>query len=155
MSDESPTDPTSDERHPPELWWNEFLDALATTGRVAEACRVVARDRSTAYQHRFQYPEFAAAWEKVERQRDQHLADNLMERLRDGVEEDCYYNGEVVGKRTVYNEAAALKFLAMRKPENWSERRYQPELQNTGEQHQVKITFAPQPAVPPDTTQED
>lgn len=47
-------------------WHKPWLVAYEKHGTVAGACKVVKVSRETAYQHRFRYPAFAAAWDKLE-----------------------------------------------------------------------------------------
>ena len=44
-------------------WAVTFLLTLAATGNVASSCRAADVSRQTAYTHRAEFPEFAAAWE--------------------------------------------------------------------------------------------
>ncbi len=53
---------TPKKRHAGE-WRPLFLADLAKNGNVWAACRAAGIDRKTAYNHRDQSPEFAAAWD--------------------------------------------------------------------------------------------
>lgn len=46
-------------------WRPVFLSTLRNTGNVRAACQATGITRKTAYQHRNQAPEFAAAWDEA------------------------------------------------------------------------------------------
>ena len=88
--------------------------------------------------------------ERVERDRDRHIADALAERLIYGTPEEIWFNGERVGERMVFDNRTALQFLKSRAPSEWSERRID---QGSGtEGPTIRIEFAKQPETEPDTT---
>ena len=68
-----------------------FIEALADTGSVRAACRVIGRSDNSAYQLR-RHPdgaEFAAAWDAALDHGIRRMEDALMERALNGVEVAC------------------------------------------------------------------
>lgn len=95
-----------------------FIEALADTGSVRAACRVIGRTDIGAYQLR-RHPEgaeFAAAWDAALEHGIRRLEDALMERALNGVEVPVFAWGELVGKRTVYNDRLGMFMLRNRLP---------------------------------------
>lgn len=100
-----------------------FIEALADTGSVKAAARMVGRSEVGAYQLRRhpQGAEFAAAWEAALGHGIRRLEDSLMERALNGVAVPVYAWGEIVGTRTVYNDRLAMFMLRNRLPERYCE----------------------------------
>ncbi len=62
--------------------FERFLEELRSGAQVIEACRVIARDQSTMYQHRKRNPEFAERWEEAWEQGTQVLEQEATRRGR-------------------------------------------------------------------------
>ncbi len=103
----------------------EFIEALADTGSVASACKRVRRSTVGAYHLRRQpgAEEFAAAWRAAVDLGMQRVEDVAMDRALNGVEVPVYSYGELVGKRTVYNDRLLMFMLRNRAPERFTEGR--------------------------------
>jgi hypothetical protein len=91
-----------------------FLEVLADTGIVSEACRAAGMHRSGAYALRHRNRIFDAAWSAAETLARSQVADGLLERSITGTVEHYYRDGVLVGERRHYESwlgLAALKRL--------------------------------------------
>ena len=89
-----------------------FLQALSIHGNARAACRTVGMSAEAAYKLRRRDPLFARGWAAaVLLGRDNSIA-TLGERAIEGVEEDIYYRGELVGTRRRYDSRLLLAHLA-------------------------------------------
>ncbi|MBO6526242.1 hypothetical protein [Erythrobacter sp.] len=102
-----------------------FIEALADTGSVAAACRMVRRSTHGAYHLRRQpgAEEFAAAWEAAVDLGMRRIEDTAMDRALNGVEVPVYSYGKLVGTRTVHNDRLLMFTLRNRAPERFAEGR--------------------------------
>ncbi|MEO6361154.1 MAG: hypothetical protein ABIO43_11375 [Sphingomicrobium sp.] len=88
-----------------------FLEVLADTGIVAEACRAVGMSREGAYPLRNRDPVFAAAWRAAQAKARPVVADGLLERSITGTVEHYYRDGVLVGERRHYESWLGLAML--------------------------------------------
>jgi len=88
-----------------------FLEVLADTGLVSEACRVVGMSREGAYPLRNRDPVFAAAWRAAQAKARPVVADGLLERSITGTVEHYYRDGVLVGERRHYESWLGLAVL--------------------------------------------
>ncbi len=89
-----------------------FLQALSVHGNARAACRKVGLSAESAYKLRRRDPIFARGWAAaVVLGRDNSIA-TLGERAIEGVEEQIYYRGELVGTRRRYDSRLLLAHLA-------------------------------------------
>ena len=89
-----------------------FLDRLAATGNARAACRRVGLSAESAYRQRRKDALFARAWAAavvLGRDASQQV---LGDRAVDGIEEDVWHRGEVVGTRRRYDTRLLLAHLA-------------------------------------------
>ncbi|MBX7496310.1 hypothetical protein K3172_10635 [Qipengyuania sp. 6B39] len=105
-----------------------FIEALADTGSVAAACRMVRRSTHGAYHLRRQpgAEEFAAAWQAALDLGMQRIEDVAMDRALNGVEQPVYSYGKLVGTRMVHNDRLLMFMLRNRAPERFAEGRSGP-----------------------------
>jgi len=89
-----------------------FLDTLAATANVLEACRAVDMVPAGAYQLRKRDPEFRAQWKAALTEAYQQLELTLLDRSINGHERPVFYGGEMVGKIQHYPDGLAIKLLA-------------------------------------------
>ncbi len=89
-----------------------FLDMLAATANVLEACRAVDMVPAGAYQLRKREPEFRAQWKAALTEAYQQLELTLLDRSINGHERPVFYGGEMVGKIQHYPDGLAIKLLA-------------------------------------------
>src|SRR5215218_9689549 len=88
-----------------------FLETLADTGIVAEACRAVGKSRDTAYALQHRDPVFAAAWRAAQGKARPQVADGLLERSITGTVEHYYRDGVLVGERRHFESWLGLAVL--------------------------------------------
>jgi hypothetical protein len=93
-----------------------FIEALADLGSVRAAAHAVNMTPAGAYLRR-RHPEadgFRAAWDAALALGVQRLEDIAMDRALNGVEVPVYAYGNIVGTRTVYNDALLMFLLRNR-----------------------------------------
>lgn len=88
-----------------------FLEVLADTGLISEACRVVGMSREGAYQLQGRDAVFAAAMAAAKARARPVVADGLLERSITGTVEHYYRDGVLVGERRHYESWLGLAVL--------------------------------------------
>src|SRR6185295_1098595 len=88
-----------------------FLETLAETAVVAEACDQARMGLSGAYAHRRRNPAFAAAWDAALTIARERLADTLLARSMEGNVEQIYRDGELIGERHLLDNRLGLAIL--------------------------------------------
>jgi hypothetical protein len=90
-----------------------FLDMLAQTGVVADACRAVGISRHSAYalRNRAGGRAFALAWDGAILISRGAIADDVMSRARHGCVDRVYRNGELVAERHRYDNRLTMAVL--------------------------------------------
>lgn len=99
-----------------------FIQALAGTASVTQAARSVGMSMRSCYDLRSASDgaNFAAAWDAAVRQATLQLADRLLERAIDGVEEPIFdRKGNRVGARVKYNDRLGMFLLRAHLPERY------------------------------------
>jgi hypothetical protein len=93
----------------------DFIEALLSTGSVAQACRTVGMSRQSAYKLRFARggESFAGAWDAALSLAGKMLADIAFELAVEGEEVPHYWKGELVGTH-IRRDKAMLKWLIAR-----------------------------------------
>ena len=89
-----------------------FLDHLAHKGNVRAACKSVGLSREAAYRLRRRDPMFARGWSAAMVLARASSEEVLADRAIDGVEEEIYYRGELIGTRRRYDARLLLAHLA-------------------------------------------
>lgn len=99
-----------------------FIEALADTGSVKTAARMMTMTPESAYYLRRQpgAESFRKAWEAALALGVQRLEDVAMERALNGIEVPVYHFGAVVGTRRVYNDRLLMFLLRNRAPERFA-----------------------------------
>ncbi|MEO1648630.1 MAG: hypothetical protein AAFR32_07420 [Pseudomonadota bacterium] len=100
-----------------------FIEALADTGSVTAACKIVAMSTHGVY-HLRRSPgadEFREAWARALDLGVQRIEDVAMDRALNGVEEPLYSYGKLIGTRTRYNDRLLMFMLRNRAPERFAE----------------------------------
>jgi hypothetical protein len=95
-----------------------FIDALAASGCVAEACAAVGMSRTAAYALRV-HPEarqFRVAWDAALDLAVRRLADECFSRALNGTPVPHFYQGEQVGEHRRYDNRLAMFLLRYRDP---------------------------------------
>ena len=98
-------------------WQPTFIESLAQTGNVSAASRAVGRPRAFVYQARQRYPEFAVAWAQAMEEASDRLEMEALRRAVDGVPEDKFYRGAIVGQIVRYSDGLLMFLLKARRPD--------------------------------------
>ena len=95
-----------------------FIEALAASGCVAEACQAVGKSRASAYRLRADpnATSFRLAWEVALDHAIRGIADAAYSRALTGVVTPIYYRGEQVGERVRHDERLVMFLLRYRDP---------------------------------------
>jgi hypothetical protein len=90
-----------------------FLDTLAQTGVVADACRAVGISRDSAYGYRKRAAGrvFALAWDAAILISRRVIADDVICRARHGVVDRIYKDGQLVAERHRYDNRLTMAVL--------------------------------------------
>ncbi len=107
----------------------KFLETLAETGIVRDACDAACKSRTTAYELRRRNPLFAQGWEKALGIARERLADTLLARSLEGNVEQIIKDGEIVAEKHFLDNRlglAVLKRLDQRVEGGQSARRQPP-----------------------------
>lgn len=107
------------------LWWRarlmkpwqaQFLAYLGKTANVSAAARFAGQPRSVVYEYRKREAAFAAAWLQALEEAADRLEMEVLRRAVDGVKEDKFYQGAVVGEFTRYSDNLLMFLLKARRP---------------------------------------
>ena len=90
----------------------QFLEALAHDGNVRAACASVGLSREAAYRLRRRDAVFARAWAAAQMQAREVIGDVLGTRAIEGIAEEIWFHGEVVGTRRRYDTRLLLAHMA-------------------------------------------
>lgn len=88
-----------------------FLEMLAKSGVVTDACREVQRSSQAAYALRNRDPLFAAGWDAALSMARARLADDLFHRSVHGTVEQIWKDGEVVAERHRHDNRLSIAVL--------------------------------------------
>ena len=116
-----------------------FIEALAETGIVEEACRRVGMSDTAAYNLR-RRPcgmHFRRAWDAAMDYSLHRAEDDAFVRSRKGVARPIFYKGEQVGEYRHYDERLTMFLLRTRRPQRygkWIDRMLAPEPDNDAHQ---------------------
>lgn len=89
----------------------KFLETLAETGIVIEACDAACKSRTTAYELRRRNPLFAQGWETALGIARERLADTLLARSLEGNVEQIIKDGEIVAEKHFLDNRLGLAVL--------------------------------------------
>ena len=106
----------------------EFIQALAESACVADACRAVGMSERSAYALRARADaiSFRNAWDTALDYGVRRLSDAVLSRAINGVAVPVFFQGEQVGEKRYYDERLAMFLLRCRDPlryGKWLERR--------------------------------
>lgn len=103
-----------------------FFEVFAESANISEACRVTGYARTSVYEWRDKYPEFAKRWQDSEARATEKLEYALFKRATEGVtrRDPIVWQGEIVAHKEVteYSDTAAIFLLKARNPEKYRER---------------------------------
>jgi hypothetical protein len=96
----------------------EFIQALAESGCVTEACARVGMSASSAYglRARLDAESFRYAWDAALDHAVQRLSDAAFSRALNGVARPVFFQGEQIGERRYYDEHLTRFLLRYRDP---------------------------------------
>lgn len=109
-----------------------FIEALAETACIEEACRRVGVTRQSAYRLRRRECAngFRAAWDSALDHALHRLEEAALDRALNGVPRPIFYKGEQVGEWRDYDERLTMFLLRSRRPQRfgkWIERMLGPD----------------------------
>jgi hypothetical protein len=109
-----------------------FIEALAETGIVEDACRRVGMSRTSAdnLRRRPEGAPFRRAWDAAVDYSLYRLEEDAFTRSRKGVARPIFYKGEQVGEWRHYDERLTMFLLRTRRPQRygkWIDRMLAPE----------------------------
>jgi hypothetical protein len=98
-----------------------FIEALAETGIVEDACRRVGMSRTAAdkLRRRPQGVHFRRAWETAVDYALHRIEENAHRRARDGVARPIFHKGEQIGEWRHYDERLTMFLLRSYRPERY------------------------------------
>lgn len=99
-----------------------FLSVYAMTGQVSKAAAAINVWPPAIYMLKRRNKDFANAMAAAKQVAISLAEDELLRRGLEGVEEDIYYQGEVVGSKRVYSDTALLRVLEAERPDKWKKR---------------------------------
>lgn len=103
---------------------NAFCVVLASTCNVGKAAESIGVSRHTVYDWREQFPDFEQAWDAAKKIGITVLEDEAVRRGGvDGVHEDIYYKGEVVGQVSKHSDTLLTFLLSAHKGEVYGKQR--------------------------------
>ena len=107
-------------------WQAGFLHALRASGNVSAAARAAGTCRSRCYEARRRDPGFAAAWADALEEAVDRLEMEAFRRAVEGVGEDRFFRGDVVGHVTRYSDRLLMFLLKARRPATFGAARDRP-----------------------------
>ena len=120
-----------------EGWQPVFLHALRATGNVSAAARSAGTCRSRCYEVRRRDAAFAAAWADALEEAADRLEMEAFRRAVEGVGEDRFFRGDLVGRVTRYSDRLLMFLLKARRPSTFGAARDRP---SPGEQdHEARF----------------
>lgn len=99
-----------------------FLETLAQTCNVSEACRAARVGRTTVYEWKAAEPEFAAAWKIAEEEAADKLEREAWRRAVEGVDKPVTFQGAITATYKEYSDRMLEILLKGHKPEKYVER---------------------------------
>ena len=103
-------------------WRPHFLKALSQTGNVAGSAQLVGISRSAAYKARRTNPNFAEKWDEAIEVATDAMELEARRRAETGVEEQVFYQGQVVGHVRKYSDTLLIFLLKAHRPEKYRDR---------------------------------
>jgi hypothetical protein len=95
---------------------------ITTCGQIARAAQAARISRTTHYYWLKNFPNYAAAWERVKPLAAQALLDTAIDRAAHGVEEPVFYKGEICGSTLKYSDTLMALLLKGEFPEKYKDR---------------------------------
>ena len=106
----------------PQGWQAAVLFSLRQTGNVSAAARAAGTCRSRCYQARQRDRSFAAAQADALKEAADRLEMEAFWRAVEGIGEDRYFRGDLVGSVTRYSDRLLMFLLEARRPSKFGRR---------------------------------
>lgn len=103
-------------------WRSGFLSALRVHANITKAALEAGIVRQTAYDRKASDVIFSAEWDDALEQACDGLEIEARRRAEEGVTEDVYYQGEVVGHKRNYSDTLLIFMLKAHRPEKYRDR---------------------------------
>jgi hypothetical protein len=97
-----------------------FIERLAATASVTDAARYVGMSRQSARDLYNRSPQFRAAWDEAVKASVGVLAETAFDRAVNGVQEQVWYKGRMVGFREKHDNRLLMFLLRVRDPLNYA-----------------------------------
>lgn len=97
-----------------------FIETLAATASVSEACRYVGLSRQSAHKLCQRSPQFREAWDEALKAAVGVLAATAFDRAVNGTQEQVWHKGRMIGFREKYHDRLLLYLLRVRDPLNYA-----------------------------------
>ncbi len=98
----------------------DFIERLAASASVSDAARYVGMSRQSARDLYNRSAPFRAAWNEALRASISVLAETAFDRAVNGVQEQVWYKGQMIGFREKYNDRLLMFLLRVRDPMNFA-----------------------------------
>jgi hypothetical protein len=98
----------------------EFIETLAATASVSDACRYVGLSRQSAHKLYQRSPQFRAAWDDALKASVNVLAATAFDRAVNGTQEQVWHEGRMVGFKEKHHDRLLLYLLRVRDPLNYA-----------------------------------
>lgn len=108
-----------------------FLEAFEQCGVIAEAARLANIDQDCHWIWLHADPQYKAAFVKAEQIAADRLETELINRVYDGVKEDVWWQGQIVGATRKFSDTLLIFALKGAKPDKYREQ-WKGELQHAG-----------------------
>jgi len=103
---------------------DKFLEYLAQGVSIAKSIKLTGCSQSLVYNERTSNPEYAKKWDEARCKGAYALEEEAWRRAVEGVPEDIYHRGQVVGTRINYSDTLLIFLLKGLFPERYSDKRH-------------------------------
>jgi hypothetical protein len=97
-----------------------FIETLAATASISEACRYVGLSRQSAHKLYGRSPHFRAAWDEALKAAVGVLAATAFDRAVNGTQEQVWHDGQMIGFREKHHDRLLMYLLRVRDPLNYA-----------------------------------
>jgi hypothetical protein len=97
-----------------------FIETLAATASVVNACRYVGMSRQSADKLYNRSPQFRAAWHEATKASVHVLVDTAFDRAVNGTQEQVWHDGRMVGFKEKHHDRLLMYLLRVRDPLNFA-----------------------------------
>lgn len=94
----------------------EFLRAFSDIGYTTKSCRAVGISYEQFQDWLERDPEFKTVYNEIDQLHTESIREEIRRRAVDGVEQDIYYQGTVVGSKIVYSDILLIHESKRRDP---------------------------------------